>query len=46
MENRCQIRIGRSTIGSNVIRAELRGEPAGYLPDVPKTIKGAKTSLE
>jgi hypothetical protein len=35
VENRCQIRIGRSTAGSNDIRAELRGEPAGYLPDAP-----------
>ena len=39
MENSCQIRIGRSTTGSNGIRAELRGEPAGYLQDVP-TYKG------
>jgi hypothetical protein len=39
MENRCQIRIGRSTTGSNGIRAEIRGEPADYLPDAP-TYKG------
>jgi len=36
MEN---IRIGRSTAGSNGIRAKIRGEPAGYLPDAP-TYKG------
>jgi hypothetical protein len=32
IENRLQILIGRSTIGSNSIRAELIGGPAGYLP--------------
>jgi len=31
--------IGPSTTGTNDIRAELRGEPAGYLPDTP-TYKG------
>jgi hypothetical protein len=39
MENRRQIRIGRSTTGSSGIRPEIRGEPAGYLPDAP-TYKG------
>jgi len=39
VQNRCKIRIGPSTTGTNGIRAELRGEPAGYLHDAP-TYKG------
>jgi len=45
MQNRCQIRIGPSTAGTNGIRAELKGEPAGYLPDAP-TYKGRQDAIK
>ena len=38
IENRCQIRIGRSATGSNGIMAELRGGLAGHLAGAPTYI--------